>query len=303
MSAFDIKLQKTIDSSLQIAGISERLKAFQEELGRLRLSGIMDGGYVDHIEGEIKICYERIVDEAAKMHSMGEALQMIASKYRDAENLICNEGSGINGEQAALVRDKRNWWQKFWDWLTRKEPDATDITTDEQEKAADEAMKRKLWEILQDEKYSPEHWEKASIEERKQILQDYMNEVIKVYGLKDVKPTINWDPNAKYTPNSVTFGYYNHGRHTVTINEQVLSDRLDWDSYLLIGTISHELRHAYQHEAVDHPTDFMVSQDTIDKWKKNFDNYISSSTDYNRYRDQPVERDARDFEVDRNGDY
>ena len=53
MAAFDIKMQKTIDSSIQIAEISERLKTVQDELGRIRLSGIMDGGYADRIENEI----------------------------------------------------------------------------------------------------------------------------------------------------------------------------------------------------------------------------------------------------------
>ena len=68
----------------------------------------------------------------------------------------------------------------------------------------------------------------------------------------------------------------------------------------LLETVSHEPRHAYQHEAVDHPTKFMVSKETIDTWKKNFDNYIDSGTNYQQYRDQPVEVDARSFQVTRN---
>lgn len=43
----------------------------------------------------------------------------------------------------------------------------------------------------------------------------------------------------------------------------------------------------------------MVSEETIDQWDDNFDNYISSDTDYTKYRNQPVEVDARDFQVGR----
>ena len=41
-------------------------------------------------------------------------------------------------------------------------------------------MKQKMWNILQDEKYSQENGENSSVEERKQILQDYMNEVLEI---------------------------------------------------------------------------------------------------------------------------
>ena len=93
---------------------------------------------------------------------------------------------------------------------------------------------------------------------------------------------------------------YNHGRHTVTLNAQALTDNVgNWDSYDLLETVSHELRHAYQNEAVDYPTKYMVSKETIDTWKKNFKNYISSDKGYEKYRNQPVEVDAREFQVRR----
>jgi hypothetical protein len=231
---------------------------------------------------------------------------MIADKYRETEKAIGNAqtnslSSGMaNAEAAESGSDKRNFWSKFWDWITRKEPDPYETTTNEQEKAADAAIKKELWNVLQDEKYSQENWDNSSIDERKQILQDYMNEVIKIYGLQDVKVDIKWDSSATYTENSITWGYYTHSSHSVTLNAQALADSVgNWDSYELLETVSHELRHAYQHEAIDHPTDYMVSKETIDIWKKNFKNYIRSGTDYSGYRNQPVEVDARDFQVTR----
>ena len=71
-------------------------------------------------------------------------------------------------------------------------------------------------------------------------------------------------------------------------------------SYSLLETVSHELRHAYQREAIDHPTDYMVSQETIDSWQNTFDNYIDPNVDMKKYRSQDVEVDARDFQINRN---
>lgn len=129
-----------------------------------------------------------------------------------------------------------------------------------------------------------------------------MDEVMKIYGLQDVSPDIIWDSDATYNEQSITWGYYTHAKHSVTLNAQALTDSEgNWDSYLLIQTVSHELRHAYQHEAIDHPTDYMVSKETIEEWKNNFDNYINSDTDFEGYRKQPVEADARDFQVSKEG--
>lgn len=233
------------------------------------------------------------------MNSLGEALQDIANTYRETEKAIM-EDAAQEFSSAEPGTDKRKWWGKFWDWVTGKEPDEYDTTTLEQEKAADMAMKWELWNILQDEKYSQETWDNSSVDERKHILQDYMDEVIKIYGLEDVKPKIEWDSEATYSASSITWGYYSHGKHSVTLNEQALTDSLgNWDSYELLETVSHELRHAYQHEAIDHPTKYMVSKETIDVWKDNFDHYINSDDDYSGYRAQPVEVDARDFQVGR----
>lgn len=306
MAEYKISTEKVIETSQEIMEISARLKRLSGELENARLNGGLKNTSGAQIEVLIKKTLENVSNEAVKMDSLGDALQFIAEKYRTTEKDIVNmkldsfSDKVSSTEYSSSGTDKRNWWEKFVDWIFQKEPDDYEATSDEQEKAADEAMKKDLWNVLQDEKYSEETWNNASIEERKQILQDYMDEVIEIYDLQDVKPKIVWDSNATYTEQSITWGYYTHGRHTVTLNEQALADDVgNWNSYELQQTVAHELRHAYQHEAIDHPTDYMVSQETIDKWEENFDNYISSGTDYRKYRNQPVEVDARDFEVTR----
>lgn len=306
MAEFNISTEKVIETSQEIMEISARLKRFRRELENVRLKGGLKSTNGERIDTLIKRVLENVSDEAVKLDSFGDALQLIADKYRTTENTIVNmqidslSDRILSTESATSGTDKRNWWEKFVDWIFQKEPDDYEATSEEQEKAADDAMKKELWNVLQDEKYSEESWNNASIDERKQILQDYMDEVIEIYDLQDVKSNIVWDSNATYTTQSITWGYYTHGKHTVTLNEQALADNIgNWKSYELQQTVAHELRHAYQHEAINHPTDYMVSQETIDIWEKNFDNYISSSTDYQKYRKQPVEVDARDFEITR----
>lgn len=310
MATYSGDAERIEASAQRILDFATDLRGVQTSVGSIKLADVIDGRYSNPLERSIGHITESILDEAARASSFGNALQIIANAYRSVEgdasgaldSISANDPSTESSEQSGT--DKRSWWNKLWDWVTRKEPDDYDTTDSEQEKAANAAMKSDLWRTLQDEKYSQKHWDNAGIEERKQILQDYMNKVITAYGLKDVKSSINWDPNAKYSSRSITWGYYSHGNHTVTLNERVLTDSVgSWDSYELLETVSHELRHAYQHEAIDYPTDYMVSQETITRWKKNFDNYINSDKDYEGYRRQPVEVDARDFQVRRNGHY
>ena len=306
MKAWSIDTEKTIAVSQEIVDIAKRIDNMKSSIANVELDFMGSNRYRSSIESSINSVLDSVANEAASMNSLGEALSVIANKYRETENDICGateyeDNSYFSSQESSSKgKDKRNIWQKFWDWLTRKSTDDYDTTSHEQEKAADLAMKRRLWQTLQNEKYSQSNWDRSSVEERKKILQDYMDEVIEIYGLKHVKKQIRWDDSATYTDTSITWGYYNNGTHRVTLNEQALSDsRGNWDSYDLLETVSHELRHAYQHEAVNHPTDYMVSQETIDIWRDNFRNYIQADDDYEGYLAQAIEVDARDFQVSR----
>lgn len=305
MAVIKVNFQSAIKSTEDIVAAAKRLEELQKAVAGIKLDGILEGSWKTAFDQAIRNLSNQVTAEAAKMDSLGQALQQIVEAYRSVEESLGSSAKlaaaiAASAPAAIIGADKRKWYQRFLDWLLGKEPDDYDTTTLQQEQAADERMRRMLQRILSSEEFSEETWEKASIEERKKILQDYMNAVIAVYGLKHVDPTIHWDPDAEYTNKEVLFGYYSPRRHTVTLNEQVLSDRLDaWDSYRLLGTVAHELRHAYQHEAIDDPTGFMVSQQTLDAWKYNFDHPIDSDLDYPGYYNQAIEQDARSFEVNR----
>lgn len=302
MAYLYIDINKTIQASQELVAIARQLNGYQRSLEGIKLSRTMSRMGGDRIEKTLRRVVEEVGNEAVKMNSLGGALQAIVNQYRKTENTIVGMQvpERSPGTDTTPGTDKRKWRVKFWDWIRDRKTDEYDTTTLEQEKAADKAIRTRLWLILQNEKYSKETWDNASIEERKQILQDYMDEVAKIYGLKDVNSKIRWSHTSTYTEDSVTMGYYNDSTRTVSLNEKVLSDSVgNWDSYDLLGTVAHELRHAYQHEAIRHPTDFMVSQETIDSWKYNFDHYISGDDNYDDYRAQAVEVDARSFQIDR----
>ncbi len=302
MADFRIELDRIAASSDDLRTVKNKLNTLKSDVDSINLSGILEASYRSQIDAALRRASEKIMDEAVRMDSLGSALNYAVTQYLNAENAILNSESALN-DGSAQNADNRNWWQRFWDWLTGNESDDHEPTALEREKAADDAMRKALRDELRDYKYSRLHWTFASVDERKRILQDYMTAVITIYGLQHVAAEITWANDATYTERSITWGYYSPDTRTVTLNERALSDDIStWDCYELIGTVSHELRHAYQHEAIENPAEFMVSEETVEAWRNNFPGYgeyISSSQDYQRYRDQPIERDARSFEVDR----
>ena len=81
-------------------------------------------------------------------------------------------------------------------------------------------------------------------------------------------------------------------------------DEGNLDDPTILGTVAHEVRHAQQHKAVDDLPwwwweDYHgppgVSQDEVEDWRDNFDDYKTSKDDgFDAYHDQPVEADARE---------
>ena len=87
-------------------------------------------------------------------------------------------------------------------------------------------------------------------------------------------------------------GGYSPSKNTIELNSNYLNDP---DCSDLLNTILHESRHAFQKKAINDPGSVSIDQETIDSWKNNFTNYVSSSWGYEAYRNQPLESDAFDF--------
>lgn len=150
-------------------------------------------------------------------------------------------------------------------------------------------MQAQIFALLDTQEYNKNTWNKASIEERKNILTKYLAELSIIYGVT-VSSSINF-----YSGSNSDRGSYAHSKRLVSINEKYLTRA---DSYQIMQTVVHEMRHAYQHAAVDNPDSYEVSMETIKQWKNNFSNYKSTSdghTTYSEYVSQPVEYDAKNF--------
>ncbi len=230
--------------------------------------------------------YNQIIEEATKTNNMHKALEMIAQEYISCESRICD-----------IPSDKRNLFQKILAALhlgdERYQDSAYYDTTQEEENAQDKYLKEQIAAILAKSEYSQTSWDAADTEERKEMLNNFMNEISSIYGVTP-NQTINFT-NTPPSDGTINYGSYSHGSQTVNINQYII-DNYSNSYNIMTSTIVHELRHAYQHQAIENPEKFIVTQETIDIWECNFDNYVSSGDDFDLYREQSVEVDARDLE-------
>ncbi|WP_298069902.1 hypothetical protein [uncultured Mailhella sp.] len=239
---------------------------------------------------------DALLEEAAKMDSLEDALRHIINTYSNSENRILEFLGAGSSEKTTNAEDNEadeSIFKRFIDWIkslfgwkeeTKEEPLSI---TREQEKEHDLYMQNEIFALLETPAYNKETWSRATVEQRKDILQNYLAELSTIYGVK-ISSEIDFchlgtSTRGQYSPNS----------KQVTINEDYLSRT---DSYQIMQTMIHEMRHAYQYAAVEDPGSYNVSAETIEQWKNNFapGNYYSGD-DYSRYVSQPIEYDAKNF--------
>lgn len=294
---FSIETRKTLENASSLGEMSKEIHTLAERINNCRKNISHSTGSYATVNQRLSELYSEVLQEAAKMESFHEALENIVQMYTVCEEQICAEEIKVTGNKPQTStegKDKRGFWEKLWDKIFGEDKDKTyTATTDEQKQAADEKMQQRINELLASDTYSEEAWKNATPKERQKLLQNYMKEIESVLGI-NVKDKINFFYE-KPEDGLITNGYYTDFRKRVSINSYIIDTYAPEDSYFLFTTITHEMRHAYQHAAVDHPTDYQVDQDTIDSWEDNFKNYISSGDSYDDYRNQPVESDARAF--------
>lgn len=162
------------------------------------------------------------------------------------------------------------------------------------QKKQDRKMRNEI-QTLVSNKYTQKKWKKASVEERKEMLNQMLRDLNGIYGT-NIEKDINFYTEKADSKGMILNGYYSDNARQVSINTEILS-KSDYKNAL--STMVHEMRHAYQHEVIRHPDRFIVSKDNVQAWENNFQNYISYSEEknnYNEYRNQPIEKDARDME-------
>lgn len=141
-----------------------------------------------------------------------------------------------------------------------------------------------------------ENWKSWSDDERKQFLQGRYDEFVKANGLTPAKLTFENLPDK----------YLKIGKYTIEISDAkgvyrgpdlaLDTDDLN-DPEEVLNTLYHESRHQRQWHYVQNPDQLPkdVSKGQVDTWRDNYNNYIEPKDDYQGYRNQPIEKDARDY--------
>ena len=321
-----IKSDKVKGNAEDIKEICRAMKAIEQSITGIGSNLAISSSSAEQIRKRLKLIDEQILNEAVKMDSLSDALLCIAELYERTERQIVNNGQGneLVLDSAEAVEDTEGSWLDSWlestkewiqsirDWLVehgfikpeKQERVAGEAVTEHQEIEQDLYMQWEIERLNKDERFSKATWDAATVDERKNILNEYIKEVSSIMGLSISGITFI---NQASVNGMVTMGSYSHSNTTVRINEWVIAngDANNFSSYSLFTTVVHELRHAYQHAAVDNPDAFVVTQETIDKWEKSFDEYktaggfmdegMSQQDAFEAYRNQEVEKDARSF--------
>lgn len=128
--------------------------------------------------------------------------------------------------------------------------------------------------------FRQDKWEQLSVSEQKQAIEKLADYNAEILGVED-KPRVVYY-NAE---DPCDFGGYSAKQNAIYINEYNMDDAAE-----TADTISHEYRHKYQHERAD-----KLETERDLEFKEGFDNYIRAEDDYQGYKEQLVESDARDY--------
>lgn len=228
-----------------------------------------------------------------KFAAMEDGLERAVELYLQCEKRLTDRAEyGKSETTASVVMASKSggikgWWSNVVDWF------GTGVWNDSKKADRvrnDKAMASQLKKLLKKKRYKRSTWKKATVKERKKILLDLFEDIQKIYGVSVSKLVI--EPIE--CEGGIAWGYYNDAESLICINEDVLSNPKNYKK--IMDTMMHEMRHAYQHEVVRNPKKFKVDEKTVEEWSKNIKDYKTVEDDgYAAYRDQPIEKDAREF--------
>ncbi len=139
-----------------------------------------------------------------------------------------------------------------------------------------------------------ENWGKMSFDERKNWIKNWYKELCQNLGIPPVEFKVEdlLDPEGKdyrgVFSGGLAFGLFS----SITIDTDNVNDS---DPFLVLETIGHETEHQYQQYLVDHPDKrpSEISEEQIKIWREYIGNYKNADDDFEAYRKQPIEDDAR----------
>lgn len=285
------------------SSVAEQLKQLSSELDSdiARIGACKDDmlsavpnlrGANQRIEGAIGLARKasqnaaRLVSGANRAGAIFEECDNKVRSIIDAESFDTSQSEGLFSNCPFI-----GFIGGILEWLGIIDP--PNDTAPSEEDARDLALQDSLRELLREDSFDAEAWRGATDEQRRQMLEDALERMNEIYGT-DVKTDIEFFTEPA-EDGMITLGWYNDSKRRIAVNTEAMTG----DNYQgVMETLMHEMRHAYQHEAVRHPENFVVSADTISAWETNFQpgNYKTSERDgYDTYRNQPIESDAFGF--------
>ena len=284
---FNIRPNLVNNAAADMKNVDRNLRNVQMEISNIsrQINNVSDSYlYISKVLEKKADSLETLI---SKLSTMEDGIEKAVELYLSCEKKLMGDlPNALKAEENSTK--KNSFFENLQDWFQ------TGIWGN-REKAdrvrRDKAMAKELKTMMKSDRYSQKNWKKASVEERKQILRDLFNEMQAIYGVSLSLLTIEPIPS---DPGYTTNGYYSDFYRGVWINEDLLSDPSHYNK--IMNTMVHEMRHAYQHEVVRNPKNFMVDEETVKEWSDNFENYKTTAKDgYSAYRDQPIEKDARQF--------
>ncbi len=141
-------------------------------------------------------------------------------------------------------------------------------------------------------------WDKLNVAEKERVIRSIALIEKDELGISnDVEITVSTEKMSDYT-----CGYYIDTSKEIFINYKYLNEG-ELDDVL--QTMLHEMHHAFVHytvENIDYESELVQDNyyyKQAREWKSNTENYISSSLNYDEYRNQPIEADARAYAEER----
>lgn len=183
----------------------------------------------------------------------------------------------------------------LWNWINESAPDWGWGDSDRaREVRQDKAMAQAIKSVLKQERYTKKYWKKADYNERVEILTELFHTLNDILGI-DVQ-AIHIEP-LESEPGYILNGMlsrYSDGHMEMFLNREWVEKDSGYDQ--IMETLCHEMRHGYQYSVVEHPERYIVSEETVNAWRDNFNDYKTTEEDgYDAYRQQSVEADARKF--------
>ncbi len=144
-------------------------------------------------------------------------------------------------------------------------------------------------------------WKNLSLEDRMDVMQTLAN-------VEKAHLGISHEVNVRADSLGLgTYGTYDHSKHEVTINVQVI---MEDESTQAVTTLCHEMRHAFQHDSAEAFLSLskeyqgLIIFDDMRDFYENFEDYqIASRDGFEEYESQTVEADSREYSEKRTAFY